>query len=453
MKINNLSHNDSSLLQPCEVVQDYLRADRDCVSFRQWIAKFDYDSKDDIVKAIKNFCVAVTADKYMSQKQLQTTDPNSVIVYKRFYKLATDISRYDKYAATTAAEIWEGGYLQRQIKNKFAALLQQKPTRTFAQVCRDIKSIYGLNDNDITKLRFFVEQVKAQGNFPPSLRRMLYLWGETKKTGKTTFGRTLVSVLNGQNDISNVHACSSRLVDEMQIKSFAVPKISKYQAVLLDEAFYSDMSKTYADFKRFLTSENGTARLPYGQEFEWCGYPNYVATSNDSLRKFIKDWDDRRFLSVEFKTKPSELSFDDIFQLVKDFVITSSPVDDFATWSDAIFDEAEEQGERSVISEEFIVELQQQEFREYLNQRRAGGANDKITLKVFVDYFARSIGNVEAHKRKGEIERAVLHVFGERYSTTNYWRLSKLQEIANFSFNGEDNEDNEDNEEETKLLF
>ena len=40
------------------------------------------------------------------------------------------------------------------------------------------------------------------------------------------------------------------------------------------------------------------------------------------------------------------------------------------------------------------------------------------------------MGVAEAHKRKSEIEAAVLRVFGTRYSTTNYWLLSSLQDKA-----------------------
>jgi hypothetical protein len=85
------------------------------------------------------------------------------------------------------------------------------------------------------------------------------------------------------------------------------------------------MGKTYADFKRFMTSSGGRSRLPFGQEFAWEGYPNYVATSNDPLRKFIKDWDDRRYLSIEFKTQPTErLEFDTIYELWRIFIVGSS---------------------------------------------------------------------------------------------------------------------------------
>ena len=61
---------------------------------------------------------------------------------------------------------------------------------------------------------------------------------------------------------------------------------------------------------------------------------------------------------------------------------------------------------------------------------KASNAQNRVSLNTFVDYFAQGMGSVEAHKRKSEIEAAVLKVYGARYSTTNYWLLSTLQETA-----------------------
>jgi hypothetical protein len=256
------------------------------------------------------------------------------------------------------------------------------------------------------------------------------------KTGKTTSATMIVSLLNGDPDEHNIARYSSTLAQEMQIKSFSVPKISECNAVLMDECFYADMGKTYADFKRFITSSNGRARLPYGQEFEWQGQPNYIATSNDSLRKFIKDWSDRRYLSVEFKHKPTEqLSFEEIKSMWAAFVLNSTKTKDWAAWAEELAPISEEKGDRTEVTEELEIELQKLQFIEWLlsmntPSTKANNAQNRVSLKTFVDYFAQGMGTVEAHKRKSEIEAAVLKVYGPRYSTTNYWLLSTLQETA-----------------------
>ena len=57
-------------------------------------------------------------------------------------------------------------------------------------------------------------------------------------------------------------------------------------------------------------------------------------------------------------------------------------------------------------------------------------AQNHVALKTFVDWFSESMGVMEAHKRKSEIEAAVIKVYGARYSTSNYWLLTSLQDTA-----------------------
>ena len=256
------------------------------------------------------------------------------------------------------------------------------------------------------------------------------------KTGKTTSATMLVSLLNGDTNEANIARYSSTLANEMQVKSFAVPKISECNAVLMDECFFADMGKMYADFKRFITSSNGRARLPYGQEFEWTGQPNYIATSNDSLQKFIKDWSDRRYLSVEFKARPTErLDFDEIKALWASFVLNSTRNKDWSTWAEELAPVSEEKGDRTEVTEELEIDLRKLAMIERIlalstPSKSPACAQNHVALKTFVDWFSESMGTVEAHKRKAEIEAAVIKVYGARYSTSNYWLLSNLQDTA-----------------------
>ena len=256
------------------------------------------------------------------------------------------------------------------------------------------------------------------------------------KTGKTTSATMLVSLLNGDTNEANIARYSSTLANEMQVKSFAVPKISECNAVLMDECFFADMGKMYADFKRFITSSNGRARLPYGQEFEWVGQPNYIATSNDSLQKFIKDWSDRRYLSVEFKARPTErLDFDEIKALWASFVLNSTRDKDWSTWAEELAPVSEEKGDRTEVTEELEIDLRKLAMIERIlalstPSKSPACAQNHVALKTFVDWFSESMGTVEAHKRKAEIEAAVIKVYGARYSTSNYWLLSNLQDTA-----------------------
>lgn len=281
-----------------------------------------------------------------------------------------------------------------------------------------------------------MEQVKAGETFPNSLRRMLYIWGSEKMTGKTTTATMLVSLLNGDTDENHISQYSTNLSNEMQIKSFAVPKISECNVCLMDECFYADMGKTYADFKRFITSSNGRARLPFGQEFEWQGQPNYIATSNEPLQKFIKDWNDRRYLSVEFKTKPKkQMTFEAIKKMWLDFVLNSERTKEWKQWNDDLAPDTEEKGDRQEVADDLEIELRKLVMLEralsmHTPSNSPSCAENRVPLKTFVDWFSESMGVTEAHKRKGEIESAVLNVYGPRYSTTGYWLLSGMKETA-----------------------
>lgn len=437
-KLTQYNTTDGGRENPCELVSAFMLWEREGGTLSSWLEQFDFDTREEIEKAIRLFIRTVTLDDYMRKKHLEEENPYAAAVFTRYSKIMTDANRLDKYPVSLSGEIWHGGFSRKRLESRTAALFGSvtPDASKYAEACERIKRVYSLTDVDVEKIHFFVEQTKAGDKFPNSLRRMLYIWGSTMKTGKTTSATMLVSLLNGDTDESNIARYSSTLANEMQVKSFAVPKISECNAVLMDECFFADMGKMYADFKRFITSSNGRARLPYGQEFEWTGQPNYIATSNDSLQKFIKDWSDRRYLSVEFKAKPTErLSFEEIKALWAAFVLNSQRTKDWSTWADELAPVSEEKGDRTEVTEELEIDLRKLAMVERIlalstPSKSPASAQNHVALKTFVDWFSESMGVMEAHKRRAEIEAAVIKVYGERYSTTNYWLLTSLQETA-----------------------
>ena len=437
-KLTKYNTTDGGRENPCEMVSAFMMWERDGGTLSSWLEQFDFDTREEIENAIRLFIRTVTLDDYMRKKHLEEENPYAAAVFTRYSKIMTDANRLDKYPVSLSGEIWHGGFSRKRLESRTAALFGSvtPDASKYAEACERIKRVYSLTDVDVEKIHFFVEQTKAGDKFPNSLRRMLYIWGSTMKTGKTTSATMLVSLLNGDTDESNIARYSSTLANEMQVKSFAVPKISECNAVLMDECFFADMGKMYADFKRFITSSNGRARLPYGQEFEWTGQPNYIATSNDSLQKFIKDWSDRRYLSVEFKAKPTErLSFEEIKALWAAFVLNSQRTKDWSAWADELSPVSEEKGDRTEVADELEIDLRKLDMLERVlamntPTKSPASAQNHVALKTFVDWFSESMGVMEAHKRRAEIEAAVIKVYGERYSTTNYWLLTSLQETA-----------------------
>ena len=435
MKFVDLKRN-SSHDNPSEMVSGYLFADAELRTFAEWLQDYDFTTQDEIEHAVRLFLSVICSDAYINRKHLDEINPQADKIAKRFKKIVYDEEKSSRFCKKMASEVWNEGYADKLRKERTAKMFHvEQSEKEFKNAWNTIREIYGLSDMDLNKIHFFIEQVKDDGNFPNSLRRMLYIWGREKMTGKTTSASYIVATLNGFYDIDKISEMSSSLAYEMQIRNYAVPRISECNAVLMDECFYADMGKTYADFKKFLTSSNGRARLPYGQEFEWHGYPNYVATSNEPLQKFIKDWGDRRYLSVEFKTKPTKkLSIPEVGELWRTFIINSTRIKSWTEWAQELEPIAEEIGEMEEVADEFEVELQQSAFLGFLTAKdkplNKYSADNKITLKFFVDYFSGTIGSTIAHKRKSEIEKAVINVFGDRYSTTNYWMLDELQKKA-----------------------
>lgn len=437
-KITKYNTGNATSDQPCTLISQYLLHEQDGGTLQSWVEQFEFDSRDEIEKAIRLFIRTCTLDKHMSRKTLHDEDAFHAAVHTRYAKIFNDAGKWDRYPMTLSGEIWHGGFSRKRLEQRTKALFESvKPDAAkFKAAAERLKKVYSLSDTDIDKLHFFIEQVKAGERFPNSLRRMLYIWGSEMKTGKTTSATMIVSLLNGDANEQNIARYSSTLAQEMQVKSFSTPKISECNAVLMDECFFADMGKMYADFKRFMTSSNGRARLPYGQEFEWIGQPNYVSTSNDSLKKFIKDWSDRRYLSIEFKGKPTEkMTFAEIKEMWQSFILNSTRTKPWSEWADELSPMSEEKGDRTEVMEELEIELRKLFMIDRvlaLNTPSSSPSNpqNRVALKTFVDWFGESMGVVEAHKRKAEIEAAVLKVYGKKYSTTNYWLLTELQRTA-----------------------
>ena len=434
-KIADVCATNSTREKPSDLVKLYIEHESTGGTLADFLTRFDFDSREEIARAVRDLSYAIVGDKWVSNKYTQESLVRMKCLHKRFSNICTNPDKFDKYPMALSGELWHGGYSRKRIATATEQIRILPTYDEWHSAVAKIKNVYTLSDTDIQKMRFYVCQVRAGEKFPNSLRRMLYIWGNAKMTGKTTVATMIVSILNGDRDFNNIARYSTSLAYEMQIKSFAVPKISECNTCLMDECFYADMGKTYADFKRFITSSGGTARLPFGQEFAWEGYPNYVATSNDPLKRFIKDWNDRRYLSVEFTAPPTEqLTFEQIFDLWHVFICGCQPEEDWKIWADAIANTANEVGERTERSNEFEIELKRSAFLDYLNAQvclneRPSSSDNHISLKFFVDYFAKD-GVTEAQKRREEIEQAVLNVFGARYSTQTYWLLSDLKKRA-----------------------
>lgn len=455
MKITDYNATNSTSDRPSDLAAAFIAANNKGDTMVAFLSMFDFDSQDEIRCAVIDLCKSICDDKFLGAKQTQAAIPSMKCLLRRFTDIYSKQAQIDKYPQAISGEMWHGDYARTK-REKVVARMFDRPrylTRYNAAYER-LVACYGLSELDEKKLHFFVCQVRAGREFPDSLRRMLYLWGKTKKTGKTTLAKALVCVLNGSEDMEEYTKFSTTLQTEMQIKNFSVPKIAECRCAMMDECFFADMSKVYADFKKMITGRDGTARLPYGQEFRWQGLPNYISTSNEPLVAFIKDWNDRRYLSINFESEPKETMTDgEVIELVKEYCVNAPDID-FHEWAVELYKKANEKGEKTERAEEFAIEMQKEEFLSYIKNATyiAGNrfaADNRISAKWFVDLFVRSMG-AEAHKRRAEILEAVRMVFGEKYND-RFWLLDDLRARADEISRGNGDGGGEEDETVNKL--
>lgn len=461
MKITDYNSKNSNSDRPSDLAAAFISASERGDTMVAFLSQFDFDSREEIERAIVELCRAMCDDKWLGSKQTQTSIPSMRCLLRRFTDIFGKQSQIDKYPAAISGEMWHGNYARMKREKVISSIFDREHNSTrYNAACARLTACYGLSDIDEKKLHFFVCQVRAGREFPDSLRRMLYIWGKQKKTGKTTLAKALVCALNGSEDIEGYAYFCTTLQTEMQIKVFSVPKIAECRCAMMDECFFSDMSKVYADFKKLITGRDGAARLPYGQEFRWQGLPNYIATSNEPLLNFIKDWSDRRYLSINFESEPRENMTDsEVLELVKEYCVNAPDID-FHDFADDIFEAADERGEQTERADEFALDLQKEDFLAYIGNANYVAGNrfateNKISCKFFVDYFARQMGN-EAQKRRKEITKAAEDIFGERYKG-RYWFLDDLRkradEIKRGQYEIEQENEVESKEETDKLPF
>lgn len=461
MKITDYNSKNSNSDRPSDLAAAFIAASERGDTMVAFLSQFDFDSREEIERAIVELCRAMCDDKWLGSKQTQTSIPSMKCLLRRFTDIFGKQAQIDKYPAAISGEMWHGNYARMRREKMVSGMFDRaKDFTRYKSAYERLTACYGLSDIDEKKLHFFVCQVRAGRDFPDSLRRMLYVWGKRKKTGKTTLAKALVCVLNGSEDMEGYAYFCTTLQTEMQIKGFAVPKIAECRCAMMDECFFNDMSKVYADFKKLITGRDGSARLPYGQEFTWQGLPNYIATSNEPLVNFIKDWNDRRYLSINLESEPAQKMTDsEVLELVKDYCVNAPDID-FHDFAEDIFDASDERGEQTERADEFALDMQKEEFLTYIGNANYVAGNrfaveNKISCKFFVDYFARQMGN-EAQKRRKEITKAAEDIFGERYMG-RFWLLDDIRkradEIKSGQYESEQEKEVESKEETDKLPF
>lgn len=433
MKFSELTKT-STKDKPSELMSRYLLAEAsDDFSMADFLHQFEFDCESDIYQAVKTIATRSTQDAYMTSRENQKDNKAVEIAYLKWrrYRITNGL---DKYASNVAAECWARFYEPERRAAKIEAMFAADPDPLkFAAIAEKVKTVYCLTDRDILKLRFFAAQVKAGEAMPKSLRRLLFLWGATKKTGKTTTAEIIATILNG--DTERGLLVTTSLSREMQMEPYAVPLITSLRCCVMDEAFFVNMRKTYNRFKSMMTTTDGTARLPYGQTFGWHGLPNYIATSNDDVRKFIEDYNDRRFLTVEFRQRPEQLTEAETINLWTTFLQHAAKPGDMTweDWSSEIAEIADEVGARGVKVDDWRLFFDSAEWLERLAKFSftSYGSNDnRLSAMKLRTEVSRILGDQQLTRTEAdELELAFVDKYGPKTAGGRWWLISDLKAV------------------------
>lgn len=300
-----------------------------------WAKMQKFETLEELQTAIMNIMLRTINSKVLSDKKTRDVFPSIRNFYTYCNRIDCQNAIYSE-AKKIAMVVWYGELAQKRLKERTAKMFAQKPDKKrFNAIVEKIQDIWGLSDSDIDALRYFVCQTRHEDH-NPSLNKAIYMWSEEKKTGKTTLARAIVSVLNGETSIKNSGQYESTLAKEMQYNDHDLPMAAYCNAVILDESMPKDSSKAYGQIKQMLTSNSCIYNPKYRQVITVKAKRFYFCTSNEDVSQFVQDNTERRFLPIHLYKIPRQLSFNEIYDIWKEFCVNATPaMDDWQKWYDS----------------------------------------------------------------------------------------------------------------------
>jgi len=456
MKIKEININSSGL-EECELLKMCKQLGGVTVDWSKILRGFDFESEAEIIDAVIYIAEVAQVDNFISQKKNRDFDAFADNIYRQVKQKTGRAGELQKFASVVAAECWNNHFAPLELSQKvFERFNVERDSEKFNAAAATLKKVFNLNTVDVDKLKWFAIQCREGAKFPSKQRMMLYMWGELNETGKTTLAEMFAAALNGMNwEEDDTAPLYATLDNELQFERFSIPKVVRYRCCVADEIFFKDMGKSYPKFKTFLTKNGGTYEVKFGGTFNWTGYPNYFATSNYPLTNFIQDMQDRRFLEIKLTKKSNKIKLSELWSAVLDFCINAERIESWADERERLGYELITIGTRAVEVAEFEIFLQQQFFLQALRDLPqdlfATGNSNRITTAKIISILERN--GVKCDKKRFEIERAAINVFGQKYNERlGFWILpDMIKTLDNSDFNME--VQNYDEQENKDFLF
>lgn len=156
MKFDDIKTDNGGLNNPCTLVSNYLMHEEDGGTLATYIEGFEFESREEVEKAIRKFIRIVSLDQYMRRPHLAEANPFAAAVHTRYNKIFTDESKLGKVPVTMSGDIWHGGFSRRRLEARTRALFDgvaPKPEK-FAAACKKIQDVYGLSEIEVERCTF-----------------------------------------------------------------------------------------------------------------------------------------------------------------------------------------------------------------------------------------------------------------------------------------------------------
>ena len=306
-------------------------------SLGRWAASQNVDTERKLAKKIER-AIRKTVNSIVLADRATN---NKFMAIQNFYSYCSNVSRRDDVvseAEKIAESVWNEELAVKRLDERIAEMFKEKPCKNkYNEAAIKLKDIWGFSDTEIEGFRYFVCQSRNKF-INPSLNKSLYIYSLTKKTGKTSVSRALISILNGETCSENAGKYESSLAIEMQYNDYAKPVATEAKAVLCEESMPKDSSKAYGQIKAMLTGNSVKYNQKYGKIVNLPARRHYIFTSNEDPSDFIQDGKERRFIPIHMKEEPKQISFEKIFNVWKQFATNCEPESDWQIWYNSFDD-------------------------------------------------------------------------------------------------------------------
>lgn len=297
------------------------------------IAACSPSSLADVNTALKAYYWTVATDPAIagiakSRRNDETT--NKAALERRKACAAVGSVGGETKIAAQAMKLWLSVFRLKTLNMRRLAVMlaanEEQAQEAHFKARAKIAAVYHLKEQEMCCLDYFVRQCLC-GLPSPSLRRAVYIWGDLKMTGKTTFAKALARALNGGEA-----APESSIGVELQFGQFDRPAALEAVAVVMDEAFVGvNSSRYYSKMKTALTSGVCTVNVKFGEPVTASVSRNYIFTSNNPPSSVIDDGRDRRFNCIEFKSRPERMTDSEVQEMAAAYVKGIHPWHDLET--------------------------------------------------------------------------------------------------------------------------